>query len=276
MNKDKVGVPEFDFNLPEVVATNKTVAVNMPVQQISSDPSVAMISMIQQAASDPNTDVAKMEKLWEMKERIDAKQAEGDFNQAMGLAQSKMGTIGVDKANRQTQSKYASYSKLDKVLRPIYTSDGFALSFNTEKAENPAEIRIICFVSHAKGHTRMYSIDMPADGKGAKGGDVMTKTHATGSAVSYGMRYLLKMIFNVAIGEYDDDGNQAAQIEPIKLITENQQNTIHAMLVENDLSESIFLSFLDSLKINGLANIPQSDYKSIVAKVKESIKQKSK
>lgn len=53
-----------------------------------------------------------------------------------------------------------------------------------------------------------YQIDMPADGKGAKGGDVMTKTHATGAAASYGMRYLLKMIFNVAIGEEDRDGNK--------------------------------------------------------------------
>jgi ribosomal protein L37AE/L43A len=50
---------------------------------------------------------------------------------------------------------------------------------------------------------------MPADGKGAKGNDVMTKTHAAGAAGSYGARYLLKGIFNVAIGENDDDGNGA-------------------------------------------------------------------
>ncbi len=48
---------------------------------------------------------------------------------------------------------------------------------------------------------------MPADGKGAKGGDVMTKTHAVGAAKSYGKRYLLKDIFNIAIGEEDTDGN---------------------------------------------------------------------
>ena len=48
---------------------------------------------------------------------------------------------------------------------------------------------------------------MPADGKGAKGGDVMTKTHASGAAISYGSRYLLKAIFNLAIGEEDADGN---------------------------------------------------------------------
>jgi hypothetical protein len=64
-------------------------------------------------------------------------------------------------------------------------------------------------VTHRDGYAREYHIDMPADGKGAKGGDVMTKTHAVGSAVSYGMRYLLKMIFNVAVGEDDDDGNTA-------------------------------------------------------------------
>ena len=32
------------------------------------------------------------------------------------------------------------------------------------------------------------------------------KTHAVGAGMSYGMRYLLKMIFNIAIGEDDDDG----------------------------------------------------------------------
>ena len=54
---------------------------------------------------------------------------------------------------------------------------------------------------------------MPSDGKGAKGGDVMTKTHATGAAMSYGMRYLLKFIFNVAVGEDDTDGNGAQRVD---------------------------------------------------------------
>jgi len=36
----------------------------------------------------------------------------------------------------------------------------------------------------------------------------MTKTHAAGSGMSYGQRYLLKMIFNIAFS--DDDGNKAS------------------------------------------------------------------
>src|SRR6185436_6685763 len=99
--------------------------------------------------------------------------------------------------------------------RPIYTKHGFALSFNTAEGAPENYVRVVCNVSHDGGHSRQFQIDMPADGKGAKGGDVMTKTHAVGSGMTYGMRYLLKMIFNVAIGEDDTDGNVPGDYERI-------------------------------------------------------------
>ena len=130
-----------------------------------------------------------------------------DFNEAMHRAQSKMRRIGVDAENPQTRSKYATYAKLDKVLRPIYSEEGFSLSFNTEDCPIPEHVRVSCDVSRG-GHVKHYQSDIPSDGKGPKGNDVMSKTHAVGSAMSYGCRYLLKMIFNVAVGETDDDGNE--------------------------------------------------------------------
>jgi hypothetical protein len=135
-----------------------------------------------------------------------ARQAEIEFNEAMNLVQTKIVRVAPDLNNSQTRSKYASYTALDKVVRPVYSDAGFSLSFNTEDCPVPEYVRVVCYVSKG-GHTRKYQVDMPADGKGAKGGDVMTKTHATGAAMSYGMRYLLKYIFNIAIGEDDTDGN---------------------------------------------------------------------
>jgi hypothetical protein len=126
----------------------------------------------------------------------------------MAAAQAEMEPIRFDSSNDQTRSRYASYAALDRTVRPIYTRHGFALSFNTADAALPEQARIVCDVCHAGGHTRRYHIDMPVDGKGARGGDVMTKTHAMGSGISYGMRYLLRMIFNLAIDQ-DDDGNAA-------------------------------------------------------------------
>lgn len=180
-------------------------------QVVPINDSAALMQAVARAASDPTVDVEKMERLFAMHERMEARQAESAFNAAMSRVQSDMRRIATDKTNSSTRSDYATYGALDRVLRPLYTHEGLSLSFDTETPQ--AELlRVICHVSHTGGHTRRYSIDMPADGKGAKGGDVMTKTHATGSAASYGMRYLLKMIFNVALGNDpdDDDGNGAS------------------------------------------------------------------
>jgi len=174
-----------------------------------------MLALVERATRDQTVDVEKMEKLLAMAERLQAKRAESEYDQAMNAAQSEMQPVARDSDNPQTRSRYVSYGALDRAVRPIYTAHGFSLSFGT-RATGPDRVTITCRVSHRAGHTERVEIEMPADGKGAKGGDVQTKTHATGSAVSYGMRYLLKMIFNIAVGEYDDDGNAAAGRKPMR------------------------------------------------------------
>src|SRR2546426_2721795 len=168
----------------------------------------AFLAMIERAARDPSIDVDKLDRLLQMRERENARVAERAFNTALAEAQTEMHPVAADSDNPQTRSRYASYAALDRAVRPIYTTHGFALSFNTADAPGPEQARILCDVCHAGGHTRRYHVDMPVDGKGARGGDVMTKTHAMGSGISYGMRYLLRMIFNLAIDQ-DDDGNAA-------------------------------------------------------------------
>jgi hypothetical protein len=181
-------------------------ATNQATQIAVSDP---MISMIERAARDPSIDINKLERLIVLQEKAQERAAEQAFNSAMSDAQGEMTSVAVDSNNPQTKSRYASYFALDKALRPIYSKHGFALSFGTGEIPQESYVRVLCYASHRGGFTRTYHIDMPADGKGAKGGDVMTKTHATGSAMSYGQRYLLKMIFNISVGS-DDDGNAAS------------------------------------------------------------------
>lgn len=175
--------------------------------------SAGMLAIISRAASDPNVDMDKLERLMAMKERMDAQVAESAFNSALSDAQGAMRPISADATNPQTRSKYATYAQLDKALRPIYTSNGLSLSFDTDDSPKSDHVRVLCYVAHSGGFKRTYKADMPIDGKGAKGNDVMTKTHAFGAGTSYGMRYLLKMIFNVAIGEDDNDGNGYAAVQ---------------------------------------------------------------
>jgi len=162
--------------------------------------------VIERAASNPAVDIEKMERLMQMHERIVAREAEAAFNEALMQCQKECGYITVDANNLQTKSKYATYAKLDSILRPIYTQHGFAISYNTADSPLADHVRVLAYVARG-AHTKTYQADMPSDGKGAKGGDVMTKTHATGAAMSYGARYLLKGIFNISVGEEDRDGN---------------------------------------------------------------------
>ncbi len=191
--------------MTEVTTLSPSASLPSPV---SGGGEFAFLAMIERAARDPSIDVDKLDRLLQMRERENARVAEQAFNAALADAQTEMHPVAADSDNPQTRSRYASYAALDRAVRPIYTTHGFALSFNTADAPGPEQARILCDVCHAGGHTRRYHVDMPVDGKGARGGDVMTKTHAMGSGISYGMRYLLRMIFNLAIDQ-DDDGNAA-------------------------------------------------------------------
>lgn len=170
-----------------------------------------------QLAVQKDASIETLERLWALQKEFEAANSKRAYGEAMTSAQGELRAIAADASNPQTHSKYASYKALDDVIRPVYSRHGFSVSFNTERSDMAEHIRIVCEITHKDGHTERKSIDMPNDGKGAKGGDVMTKTHATGSAVTYGMRYLLKMAFNVAVAEDDDDGNGGIRCDPDEL-----------------------------------------------------------
>lgn len=215
----------------------------------------AFLAMIERAARDPNVDIDKMERLILMRERMQAQKAELEYDQAMSSAQQGMQPVRADANNPQTKSKYASHYALDTAIRPIYTKHGFSLSFDTADGAAEGCVRIVCKVAHPGGHRERPHIDMPADGKGAKGGEVMTKTHATGSAVTYGRRYLLGMIFNIAVGG-DDDGN-AAGSKANGPITEEQAAHLRKLIEETGTPIEKFCEFA---KIDFVPELPAEHY----------------
>lgn len=227
-------------------------AIQQTANQVASTETSAIVHMIERAARDPSVDIDKLERLIAMRERMDATERERAFDFAMAAAQAEMRPVAADANNPQTRSKYASYFALDKAIRPIYTKHGFSLSFDEGDCPKADHIRVLCYVANS-GHTRVYRKDMPADGKGAKGGDVMTKTHATGAAASYGMRYLLKGIFNIAVGESDDDGNSASG----ETLNETQIDNIRSLIVEVAADISKFCRFM---KVERIEDIPARKY----------------
>jgi hypothetical protein len=105
----------------------------------------------------------------------------------------------------------------------------------------------------------------------------MTKTHATGAAMTYGMRYLLKMIFNVAIGDDDTDGNM-----PSATITEQQAEEIKALLDEGVAAKpgTEFGGWLTNLlafaKVDALLDIPAKDFGKVMSATRKAVNEAKK
>lgn len=199
------------------------------------------------SAIDQKADPATIRELVQIMREERDYSAQMSFNQAMHGCQEKMKPIAANMENPQTRSKYASYDQIDRSIRPIYTGEGLSLSFGDGEPIASDFIRIICYVSHIDGHTRMYHKDMPVVTVGPQGKAVMTATHAHGSADQYAKRYLVKDIFNLAIGESDDDGNGGLKV------TEAIAETVSKLLHCADL-ETLKSTYRDEYKAAVEAN----------------------
>lgn len=172
-----------------------------------------ILAVIARAATDPSVDVDKMERLLAMQERVLARNAEQAFNEAMAAAQKAMPQIIRDGRNDTTRSTYTKLDTLSEAMSPIIAKHGFSLSFGNSDSPLENHYRVTCTVSHIGGHSREYHADVPSDGTGMKGTQNKTATHAFGSTMSYGRRYLKMLIFDVATT--DDDGRAASSGEHI-------------------------------------------------------------
>jgi hypothetical protein len=238
---------------------------SMPIPQATS--SNQLLAVLSRMMADPSVDIERIERGAALYERALARDMETAFNQAMRDAQSEMRPIAALANNPQTKSKYAKYDALDNAVRPIYSKHGFSLSFYQGEGAPADHIRVQCKLS-CGGHTERPYLDMPADGKGAKGGDVMTKTHATGAGVTYGRRYLLCMIFNLVIGE-DNDGNAPAPAKevgpaPPGSITQDQADQIIDLLDSREVSRAAFLQWAKQPRIE---NIPAEHFDSCISAI---------
>lgn len=240
-------------------------ADQLPVAAEPVSTASALMQVIANAATNPLYDLDRMDRLFAMHRTMEARGEERLFDAAMADAQAEMVGVAADAENLQTKSKYATYYALDKAVRQVYTRHGFALSFSAGETPIPDWVTVKCHVAHKGGHARDYALPMPADGKGAKGGDVMTRTHATGSAASYGMRYLLKMIFNLAVGGpgEDDDGNKAGG----EFITETQIAEIDALLLKYRVIKGKFLTVIEA---SDLDMIPAKKFREAIQIIEDS------
>ncbi len=203
------------------------------------------------AAVTANTDLDKLKGLMELQERWEANEARKAFAKAFSIAQANMVPVMKSKFNPQTKSKYSDLADVIETAQPIYTAEGFAVTFDEGESPIPEHMRVTAEVEHCLGHKKGYHLDVPLDGKGIQGNANMTKIHGKASSMSYGRRYLMCMIWNIPTS--DVDGNTQA----LPTITETQVKQILDLMVGKDITEK---GLLDYLKTDKLENIKADDF----------------
>ncbi len=200
---------------------NAVVTTSIP-QQADGQQLAPLQAALQQALLLPDQGVERLERMWEMHKEMQDRDAARAYADAMKACQKEMPAIQKRGKNKQTNSKYALLEDINRLITPIYTRHGFSLSFGTVRSELEDHVGIVCDVMHDGGSAKTYTYDAPIDNVGIKGEKNKTSTHGRGSAISYGRRYLVMMIFNLTIGD-DDDGNAAGENEQQRIAREKAQ-----------------------------------------------------
>lgn len=230
------------------------------VPLIPSEPE-AFMSVIARAATDPGVDVEKMQKLWEIYKSIVAWNAERAFNSAFSELQSKLPVItehGKIEVNGQIRSEYARFEDINDVLKPLLAEHGFGLMFKV-KADKET-VTAIPILLHKDGYREVGEpMQLGADTSGSK-----NSVQSMGSSTSYAKRYALIPFLNITTRGEDDDGYSGA----VKVIDENQQANIQALLDETNYPKEKLLKWISSRvkrQLTALNQIPDSQYRDAIA-----------
>ena len=184
-----------------------------------------LLSAVIQAASDPRVDVAKMQALLAMKERIDLAEAERQFNIAMNLVQSELRPVVRESENQSTKSRYTKLEKLSAAIGPVILTHGFSVSYDSPAWEG-TKVTVGCTLAHCGGFSRHYQLAGDLDTAGPQGKANKTAIQGLGSTVSYLRRYLKLMMFDVVLVDEDNDG------QATRIITDEQADNINTLIAD--------------------------------------------
>lgn len=249
-------------DLIEADADDRVVAERRPAPVVATGDAASILSAITAASTNPDVDVDKLERLMGMYRELKGESAEQAFFTAMQEAQAEMPQVVRDADNDQTKSKYARLETISAAMNPVITKHGFSMSFGTADSPHEKHYRITCLVAHREGHHREYHADVPIDAAGMKGQVNKTPTHAFGSTMSYGRRYLKLLIFDIATKLDDDDGNAAGN----DVVTEEQVADIRAMIKEIGADEAKVAEYA---RVDAIEDIPARHFDKVMRALKE-------
>lgn len=203
--------------------------------------------------------VAAFGELVKLRERMEARNAEKQFNIAFSAMQAEIKKVQairpVPAKDGSIKYKVAPLEDIDSQARPIYQKHGFSVSFS-EGADKPGKVTKLCILSHISGHKRENSFTLRV-GSGPYGA---SESQADAAAHSAAKRGALCDALNIIIGHQEDD----ARIEGAP-ITAEQAAELRERVRQTASDEKAFLKYAGAKTYE---EIPSTAYSRLDASLK--------
>lgn len=198
------------------------------------------LSVIQQMVTSGNFDVSVARELLEMQKDFMRHQAVINYNNDFALMSKEIPVIA--KSKKAHTTSYAPLEDIVKVVQPILSKYGFSVSFTTNQDGLDA-VTVNCSLQHKDGHSTSTSLMLPTKAVN----NSMNAMQAIGAAISYGKRYTICGILNIATAQDDDNNGFAvnAKIESAKrpLTDARLEKAIEQIKLGNTTVDSVINSY---------------------------------
>jgi hypothetical protein len=211
-----------------------------------------MVSLIERVVMDPDASIDKLERMLEMRERMQAQQAKAAYDNAIAEAKAeippiiKTGSVSYGEGTKKTEFTHETLDGIAKVVDPILSKHGLSYRFRSD--QDGGNVIVTCIVAHRDGYAEETTLRGAPDASGSK-----NPYQAVGSAVTYLQRYTLKLALGLAAAKDDD----AAAVMQKDAISEDQYRALRDLIEKSGADETALLAYL---KVSDLMSLPAGKY----------------
>lgn len=215
---------------------------------VKAPPSVGemLSAVIERGVTSEN--VAAIEKLVGLYERMEVRNAEKQFAEAFVALQADIPSVQTTKAvpgnDGRIRYHFAPYEEIMATVRPYLLRHGFTVSFSTKF--NDGRVTQICTLQHTGGHSRTNEFSVRV-GKGPPGS---SEAQGDGAAATYAKRFALCAALNI-VCEMETERDASVEGAPI---TADQAIYLREKVRETKSDEKAFLQFAGASKFEEIAS----------------------
>lgn len=218
------------------------------------DIQAALLNIVQRSDIDPD----RLEKFMDLQIKLEERQAEKSFNEAMANFQRECPIINktkkVDfssKSGNRTKYDYAPLDEMIHVIKPILTKYGLSYAFDLER--DGEENKLLTTIAHIDGHKKSFSyyFDKLHDD------NRMNSSQRRKSALTFAKRSALENALGVVTQDADDDAQRAVD----NIVTSEQVDEIYNLLRLTDTGQE---KFMTAMKIDSIEEMDSALYKKAI------------